>query len=110
MNTDEIYGGSWLSAASLKADRLSGKPLTISDAVTETFTKKDGTANVKVALKFAETEKMLPLNKTNWAIMKEWLGAESNNWKGKKIYLILTKRDYQGTLVDAIQIQAVEQQ
>lgn len=109
MNTDDIYGSSYLSVAVVRAEKLAGKALTIEDAVVETFTKKDGTANVKVMLKFKDMDKTLPLNKTNWAILKEQWGAESNAWKGQRIYLILTKRDFQGTLVDAIQIQAVPQ-
>jgi len=102
-NVDEIYGGIFLNVMTLKVEKLINKPLTITEAVVEDI---GGTTHSKpkIVLSLEETEKRLALNKTNAQIIKEAYGNETDEWIGKKIWLQLTKRQFQGNIVDAIEV------
>lgn len=99
MNANAIYGGNYLSAATVKSEKLTGKPLTIKAVVSETFRE-----NEKLVLSFDEIDKQLPLNKSNAQMLIEGFGSETDAWIGKQIMLLLTKRMFQGNSVDAVQL------
>lgn len=98
----DVYGGNYLNAATLKSEELVNKPLTINGSEVVEL----GTTNPrpKVVLNFKETEKRLPLNKTNAKILSENLGDETDTWVGKQITLRVTKRQFQGNIVDGIEV------
>lgn len=98
---DEVYGGNYISAASLKSEKLVNKLLTISSAETMEIGQGEK-SKTKIALSFKEIEKRLLLNKTNAAILSENFGNETDEWVGKKIKLNITKVNFQGSIVDGI--------
>lgn len=104
----DVYGssGTYLSAKSVKDKQLVGKPLTIKDAKVEKIKETD--ENVKLILDFEENSFRLPLNKTNAMILSESFGEDYEKWAGKKLQLLITKRQFQGQLVDGIQVVGVQ--
>lgn len=98
---DEVYGGNYINAATLKSERLVNKLLTISGAGTMEIGQGEKSKN-KIALSFKEIEKRLILNKTNAAILSESFGNETDEWIEKKIKLNITKVNFQGSIVDGI--------
>jgi len=101
----DVYGGNFLSSAVLKSEKLIGKLLTIDKAEVEEIGNPPKT---KVILTFKETEKRLPLNKTNSRIIADSFGEETDQWIGRKIKLQTTKRQFQGNIVDAIEAITME--
>lgn len=103
----DVYGGNYLNAATLKSEGLVNKSLTIDGA--EIVELGATNPRPKVVLSFKETEKRLPLNKTNAGIISEVFGDETDVWVGKQIYLRITKRNFQGKIVDGIEATIREQ-
>jgi hypothetical protein len=102
VNVTDVYGGNYLNASIVKSEKLINKPLTIDSADIVDIGLQN--PKPKVVLTFKETDKKLPLNKTNAKIMSENFGDETDEWFGKKIHLQITKRQFQGTIVDAIEV------
>ncbi len=94
--------GNFLSAAKVKSDNLQNTPLTIK-AVEWT---EIGDTN-KPVLSFSETDKSLVLNKGNAAILMDAFTADEKAWVGKKVQLVITKKQYQGQMVDGITVIAL---
>jgi len=101
VDVNEIYGGNYLNAASVKLEKLVNKPIVILGTEVEMI-GGDTHAKQKIVLTLDKIEKKLALNKTNAQIITEAYGNETDGWVGKKIYLQLTKRQFQGNVVDAI--------
>ena len=97
-----LYGGNYLNAIALKSEKLVDKLLTIGKA--EIVELGITNPKPKVVLSFKETEKGLPLNKTNAKILSEQFGDETDLWINKQIRLRITKRQFQGNIVDAIEV------
>ena len=87
----------------LKASDLNGKnvTLTIKSAEREEigFDKER-----KIVLGFANTEKLMVLNKTNGIAIAKMHGDETDDWIGKRITLCARNVEYQGTMVPALRV------
>jgi len=95
----DIYGGNYLSAAMVKSEKLEGKSLTIKSTAVETIRERE-----KILLSFNETGKEMLLNKTNAQLLSHAFGEDYGQWVGKRLMLKLTRRMFQGSLVDAIEV------
>ncbi|MBK5093193.1 MAG: hypothetical protein JJE48_06730 [Actinobacteria bacterium] len=73
--------------------------LTIDAIRTDMFKEKE-----KVVLTFKDTLKELPLNKTNAKMLSAAFGDDEKEWVGKQLEIQLTKRMFQGELVDGIEV------
>ena len=100
---DAIYGGNFLSARVVTAKGLIGQPLEIYVSGLEDVGDKP-----KVVLQFKEHTEKLVLNKTNATILAEKYGDDYSKWVGKKMTLRITKRNFQGSLVDGIEVVPIE--
>lgn len=107
MDASAYYGtGNLLSAKTVKEKALENKQLTIK-AVESQSLGRGNSAKDKLVCTFEESEYQLALNATNAKkLMKTW-GNETAAWISKKIMLIIVDTDYQGQLVDGIQIRPV---
>lgn len=102
-STDEIYGGSFLSAVVVKSEKLVGKPLTIKTVEAQEIGRGEN-AKMKLIITFQEIDRQLVLNKTNAGIISESYGDDYSVWKNKKLFLQITKRQFQGQLMDAVSV------
>jgi hypothetical protein len=110
MRISQIYPTAGGVAALLNAKRCSEqghyfKPLTI-----ESVNTRDIKGRQKIVAAFKEIPDVLVLNKTNALILAEAFGDDTDAWVGKQITLVPTKRTFQGTLVDAIEVVPQNQQ
>ena len=105
MDASTYVGSSttFLNTKSVRDNGLEGKVLTIKDVEGREF--DDGR---KLSLGFEEIEHGLTLNKTNLSILIDGFGSETDDWKGKKISLMLIKTKFSGQTVDGIQVKVVK--
>lgn len=102
LNVSETYtGGNYMSAENVTKDELVDKELTIKAVEKRQIGEND--VHEKIVVSFEETERSLALNATNAAILAKALGDDAESWVGKKLSMSITKRKYQGALVDALQ-------
>lgn len=101
MNIDSLFPSRFLKASDLGGTQ---KTFTINGITVEEMT--DG--NRKPALSFAEADKALVLNRTNAGVISAAFGRDTDTWSGKKLTLFSTPVTFQGRLVDAIRVRAVE--
>ena len=99
MSIETIYGGTYITAAVAKSESLRGTVLTIDAIRIDMFKEKE-----KVVLTFKDTLKELPLNKTNAKMLSAAFGDDEKEWVGKQLEIQLTKRMFQGELVDGIEV------
>jgi len=99
----DIYGGQYLNATLVTSLKLEGKALTITSVEIQKVGREEN-AQEKIVLLFKEIEKQLVLNKTNARIIGESYSNDYTTWVGKRIFLQLTKRQFQGQLVDAVSV------
>lgn len=73
----------------LKSQEFNGKDVTytIASIVLETLEDTSGSKKRKGLIGFAETEKLLVINRTNSECMKAMWGRETDNWLGKRVTL-----------------------
>jgi len=101
-STEDIYGGSFLNAKTVKSQALANKTYTIKKTRVEEFKSEQ----MKVVIEFVEPVKDLALNKTNATILSDSFGSDYTAWVGKKISIILTMIPFQGNMVDSILVVA----
>lgn len=65
-----------------------------------------GVQKIVLTLKHGTDYYDLPLNRTNALILAQEFGDDTENWVGKDIILQKVKRNFQGKLVDAIEVKA----
>jgi hypothetical protein len=58
----------------------------------------------KPVVRFVELERGLALNKTNYLVLVEAYGAESDDWHGRQVILFVEKVSFNGKDVDSIKI------
>jgi hypothetical protein len=58
----------------------------------------------KYTLYFKGQDKQLVLNSTNWDLIAEFCGADSDHWTGKDIIIFPDKTPFGGQLVDCIRV------
>jgi hypothetical protein len=97
MNVNDLYSNEFIKVEDLKGKTT--KPLTIMSAIPEDLGNR-----TKLVLTFVETEKKLPLNKTNTMYLSDELGEESDDWKGAKVRIGPDKTIFQGKRVPCIRI------
>ena len=85
MNLNDAFPSSYLS----KADVEDPKTYTIMTIVIDDIKDiESGGTEKKPVLHFSESDaKPLILNKTNWLILEELFGRESESWNGKQVQL-----------------------
>lgn len=102
-NLDDIYtsNSKFLKAADLQ----NKKPvLTITEAAVQENTY-NGETKKQIVLHFAESEKVLGLNKTNARRIDQLIGTETfEEWQGYKIRLYVDQTEMDGKTVDCIRI------
>src|SRR4030042_1834789 len=109
-DANEYLGSSQsLNAQMVKDKGLVGKNLLIADVTEEKYPKEDK-VDIKLALHFAELDRLLVLNKTNVSILRDKFGSDTDSWGGKVIQLFLTKVMYNKELVDSIQVNPLDEQ
>jgi hypothetical protein len=94
----------------LAAADLNGKPatLTIVRAPIETLKNKNG-EDTKTVLYFRETQKVLPLNRTNWDSCADICGDDSDDWPGHQIEIYPTTTPFGAEVVPCVRIRAPQQ-
>jgi hypothetical protein len=102
---DLIYksNSSYLKAEDIGQDM---PVFTIMKADVKTF--DDGTA--KVVIEFEETEKVLPLNKTNATAIADLYGLDTDAWIGRQIMLFTMLVEFNNQKVQAIRVRGVPRQ
>lgn len=100
MNMNKTMESKWLTAEDAEDGDL---VLTMKRVVEEEIGMGDDKKE-KYVVYFKETEKGLVLNKTNTKTIIGLHGAESDDWKGKKIALFATEVQYQANMVLALRI------
>lgn len=99
---DEDNVGNYINSKGL-TDKLVPSVLTVKTL--EKKSMRDGTK--KWVLGFAETDRLLTLNKTNRLAIDE-LGIRPSELVGKKMYLKVDKTTFQGKITDGVRIDKVE--
>lgn len=97
MKISSIYKSDWL-----RAPDLDGKPCTLTIAEVGTSRFDDG--REQITLSFEELHQKLGINKTNANAIAGMLGAETDDWVGKRIIVFPTRVEFQGKRVDAIRV------
>ena len=90
-NVDEYITSRYISGKNIK-DFL-GKSLIISSVTEEKFEKQDE-VQLRLALHFNETDKILTLNSSSLMTLKEAFGKFTEGWINKKIQLVLVKNRF----------------
>lgn len=84
---------------------LAGEDRTVEIArVTNPTLRTEGGSQRKPVICFRDTEKKLPLNKTNMKTIVGLYGTKVREWIGKRITLYPTKTKFAGKTVDAIRV------
>lgn len=97
---DEIYPSKYLKATDIDGSDL---VVTISKADVEVMGLGDR-ADQKIVLYFQETDKGLPLNKTNAIAVGQLYGRDIENWVGKRVALFPTEVSFQGKQYPSIRV------
>lgn len=105
VDINEIYKS---NSDYLKAEDIGYNMWTVTITGAEVKNFDDGTR--KLALSFADLEKILPLNTTNARAVADLYGHNSEGWIGQQIMLFTMPVDFQGKKVQAIRIRAPMQQ
>jgi hypothetical protein len=58
----------------------------------------------KYCLYFKGQDKQLVMNSTNWDLIAEFCGADSDQWTGKDVVLVPEKTPFGGRMVDCIRV------
>jgi len=102
MHVDLMFPSRYLKAADFIGKEVKK---TIARVRVEKMRMKDGTMAQKYVIEFADTEKMLVLNRTNANAIAEALGTKKAiEWTGKQITLFPTTCDAFGKTVDCIRV------
>lgn len=103
MRRNDVFKSKWL-----KADDLIGRSrvLEIEAAPLETLKNASGEQQQKVVLYFVGEQKRLPLNMTNWDLVADICGDDTDDWPGHKIELYPTTTQMGGKTVACIRVRA----
>ena len=92
----------WFPSPYIKPVDLSGsKDVTVTIENIESFISDDGE---KPKLSFAETDKTLILNLTNYNTIEALHGIETDDWIGQPIALFAVEVDYRGKSMLAVRV------
>jgi hypothetical protein len=104
MKRDELFPSKYIKAAD-----LGGKPLvvTIKSAAVEALNNPNGGGQQdKLLLSFVKLPKRLVVNLTNYNVIADLHGDETDAWPGKRIELYPTKASVGGKSFDAVRVRA----
>jgi hypothetical protein len=101
MRRNDVFKSKWL-----KADDLNGRSrvLEIEAAPLETLKNASGEQQQKVVLYFVGEPKRLPLNMTNWDLVANICGDDTDDWPNHKVELYSTTTQMGGKTVACIRI------
>lgn len=103
MKASELFPSTYLNAKS--AGRYNGKTLTIYEVKIENIPGRDGQADKpKLAIGFESVDKLMIVNKTNFQILSEAYGDETDDWKQKKVLLSIVRVQFEGKLTPSIML------
>ncbi len=100
MDLNDVFTG-----ASLKAQDLKGREVTVTIAKYEVVDFDDGK---KLVLSFGESDRTLICNKTNGSTIGDLHGTNLDGWIGKKITLFPTQTDFGGKQVPCIRVKLTQ--
>jgi hypothetical protein len=102
---NDFFPSNYLRAADLKGrDRI----VTIDHLTIEVF-ENDGKKKKKPVVHFKEEEtKPLVTNKTNFLLIQDIAGENTDDWSGKKIVLAPEPVSFRGTVNDAVRVKRVK--
>ena len=100
MNINDAYPSRYLKASDLNGKNVT---LTIKSAEREEVGLDK---ERKIVLGFANTEKLMVLNKTNGIAIAKMHGNDTDDWVGKRITLCARDVEYQGGMVPALRVLA----
>ena len=98
MNVNDLYPSKWIKSDDLSEGDLH---LTITDLTMQVLGMEDEEQPV---LWFDESERGLPLNKTNANAIAQLHGPEIEQWTGKRISLYRTEVEFQGKTVWGVRV------
>lgn len=103
MKRSDVFPSKWL-----RNEDLGGKPLvlTIQSAEMQELKSQDGKTQSKMCVSFKEVPKSLALNLTNWDLVSEIAGDDSDTWPGNKIELFPAMTSMGNKRVACVRIRA----
>jgi hypothetical protein len=102
---NDFFPSNYLRAADLKGRQ---RIVTIDRVATDVF-ENDGKKQKKPVLHFKEEEtKPLVTNKTNFLLIQDICGENTDDWHGKKIVLVPEPVSFRGTVNDAVRVKRVK--
>lgn len=103
MDVEDKFSGDYVTSEALKDNAELCKPLEVVDVILEEVGKEE-----RVVIAFKGVEKTLVVNHTNFKVIKEQLGSETDNWIGAKITLAVKDALFNNKKVDSVRIVKVE--
>jgi hypothetical protein len=103
MNGDDMKRNDLFPSRFLKHADLQGRPQTVS-IKSVTLEDVGDEAKQKPVVRFRGKEKGFVLNATNYDVIADALGDETDDWAGQPIELYPTKVAFKGQLTDAIRV------
>ena len=105
MDADKLFSGAYLNVELVRENNLVGKELTIIGCTVE---KIGNPEKEKLQIVFDGVDEGFIPNKTNYLKIREVLGNNTDEWKGKIIVLDVTKVMYNGKITPSITIKEVK--
>lgn len=103
-SVSDIYGGNYLNSRDLINKGMAGTKFEIEKVIKETFEQRDGSVQIKLVLLLKDQPKALALNKTNATIMASAFSEDYTKWSGKPVSLKIVPRNFNGQMVDGIEV------
>jgi hypothetical protein len=103
MNRNDLFPSRYI-----KASDLAGKPLTlaIKSASVDALKNMKGDSEDKLVVSFVGQPKKFVVNRTNYDVIADLYGDETDQWPGKKIELFPSKANLGGRSVDCVRVRA----
>jgi hypothetical protein len=99
MNINELYPGKFL-----KAEDIDPSPRVLTIVAVSIEVMPDGSQ--KPVVTFREEVKKFVCNKTNSMALAKLFGAETDEWRGRRVALVVADVDFKGDVVSAIRVKA----
>src|SRR5271155_6117375 len=103
MRTADVFKSAWVSVADLK-----GREVTVRIESCD-FEEVGPEKEEKAVLTVKGAEKRLILNRTNWDVLVQAFGDESDRWPGGEIVLYPGEARYNGKVMPALRIRVTPQ-
>ena len=100
MNREDIFPSRWFKASNFPQPR----DLKIVAAKVETPKLPHGESEEKLTLTFEGEKKKLVINRTNFDVIAEAFGDDTDNWLGETIQLYADKTRFGGKVVPCVRV------